>query len=321
MNDNYLRERYEKYLKREKSNNTITTFINNLNLLYGYFSEKTGVANDSELFLKTINGDMIADYFDELRSDKKYSIATINLKIATLQNFYKYLIEIRQEDIKNPMKEVKQQYVEAPSRIVLRKDEVKKLIASTYKREKGDRQFDFLSTRNRFLISLLTVGGFRISEVLNTTMEDLEKLNVNGIPAVAININKNRVKNKLDKRVIISGEVLGYYYDYISEREKIMEKKNIETDLLIFSDNGLKLTNTGVNKMIRKYKKISGVLVDEKFTAHNFRHTCATIMSNNRNNSIATVKRVLGWTIKGMEGIYCHTEDIDRLRASADILK
>lgn len=327
-NDNYLRERYKKYLIRERhSENTICAFMSQINIVYDYFSDLTQVTNDTKLFLYIIDGDMIADYFDMLRgldnkkSTKQLSQSTINQRIASLQGFYNYIINKRQENIKNPILEVKQEYVEAPMRLILRKDELTQIIQATYTRLKGDRLFDFNSMRNRFILGFLSSTGCRISELLDTVLDDIEYIEVDGENAVVINIQEDRTKNHLAKRLVIGGQLLKYYDDYIEQRNLLLLNRKKDINLLIISDRGVKMTNASVNNMIKKYKNISGVLRNEKFTCHNFRHTCATMMSNNKNINIYTKKRTMGWKIKTIDGRYCHTTDLDILQATKSILE
>ena len=81
-------ERYERYLTEVKkaSNNTLASYLRDIRQLGEYLDANTDVALD------TATEDDLAEYIESLRAKGK-SVATVSRAIASLKNFYQFLLE------------------------------------------------------------------------------------------------------------------------------------------------------------------------------------------------------------------------------------
>lgn len=316
-----LRDRFIKYLEKncEKSKNTIVAYNNGINKLYNYCSQKYNETNEIKLwpmitvfdvedFLYTLKEVDTIDYGNIKKQEtttRGYSASSINLFISGIKAFLTYLRTT--EFIKtNPGATLVPKKLDQHATInkdIIRLDEIKKMIKATYTRQKGDNLFEFNSTRNRFFIGLLSISGLRQEEAAQLTLNMIKTEVVNNELCTVIYVPRAIVKNKMDKTIVLTNSVNGYYKEYMFEREEMLKGKNYSNNILFISRNNKKLSNKSVNDMLDKYRVIAGVEVG--VTAHDFRHRCASTLDQNR-VSMNVMKAILGWTNNDITNRYVH---------------
>lgn len=310
--DNFEAMMNEKYrgVDANYRENTIKGYRADIKMFVDYLVGDDLNADKKKLILN-VNKKDAKDYVKTLEEENKPS--TINRKISALMKFYDYIVDVEELMNRNPFtKELKiskivvDKYKEPKEILTL--EECRELIDATRKKQFDDRNFSFNSCRDRLLLGIYITNGTRCKELIDATMNDLEKID-NGY---VINISEGNVKNKINKRLIITGEVEKYLIDYLLSREI----NNINTEKIFTSYNGGNLTNGNINSRIKKYMKIANI--DKKITVHCFRDTCTSIMRLKKiSDSIITL--VLGWKDGSMLNLYS-TQDIkiyDDIKAEA----
>lgn len=281
-----------------KAKNTYINYNIDLGQLDIHMTRKLG--ND---WIKNITSDDMELYIKHLK-DKGYNLSSINRKIASASKFFSYCVN---KDLirKNPMVNIELFELPAKVRKSLSVDDIRKIIDCTYKREAREKNYKFISTRNRFILALLTTTGLRVGELMNISVSKLEKID----GGYMINISSSETKNKVNKRVPIANKTLLYFNEYIEERKKCGFHHK---DVLILSRTGKKMTRTGIAKMMSKYAKRVG-MEDINITPHKFRHACTGILRKNKVED-SLIYNILGWK-EGIMSVY--TDDI----TSLDMLK
>lgn len=287
-----------KYKNFEVGSNTYIQYDNQIKKLYGYVKGKEKVESERELINK-IDGFMMEGFYYYLQ-EQKYRLSTINTVTICIKDYFKYLCDMHiiEKNYADILKKPKQKEIklDKKEKDTLTVNEMKKIIECSYIRSKGERNFDFNSSRDRFLIALLFTTGLRISEALSIRLDWIEEVENIGL---MINIPKKYVKNNMDKRVPIVDSIKSFYDEYIIERNKIKLKGK---KLLFLSANGIKFdknnSNSSINKLIKKAK------IEEKHISnHCLRHSLTRQLVSNRVD-ISLIKKILGWNDDDISGIY-----------------
>lgn len=286
-----IRDRFlTKYKKFEIGDNNYKQYSNQITKLYGFVKEKFDIDNEIEL-IKRIDGFIMEEFYYHIQ-DQKYRYSTINTIIICLKDYFNYLCDIHviEKNYADVMKKYKLKEVNLnkKQKDTLTVNEMKKIIECSYVRKKGERNFEFNSARDRFLISLLFTTGLRISEALAIKLDWIENIEEVGL---MINIPKELVKNNMDKRVPLVNSIKKFYDEYMLERNKIkLENKKI----LFVSSSGKKICGKDVNISIEKLVKKASIL-EKNITAHGLRHSLTRQLISNRVD-VPIIKKTLGWS-------------------------
>lgn len=309
MNTNIKNRYLNMYLTmKNKRENTIKQYTSNLNDFYEYFNNVYRCESEIEL-LKSIDNDDLEDYILYLIDNKKFSANTVNSKISTLQSFYSYIVDNKNIVPYNIAKNIpyvseERTHREVKSKELLSKEEIDELINATYKKVKGERGHEISSARMRFIIALSVTTGMRIQEVLGLEENEIEQMQDR--EGYFINISYKRVKNKLDKRVPITGTVLKYFNEWMEERKKL----GVKDKYIIVSNRGKKLSTKDYNKALEKL--VEKTNINKHITSHCARVSFANILAS-KDVDENMIKRIGGWKINGvMENVYCRDISYDR---------
>lgn len=228
---------------------------------------------DMVQFLHCINKDITEVNKNDIEGFKSnlmtngMSIASINRKLVSINQFIKFLneelalgimVKIKQEKVQ------KQEYLEN----VITREEFDRLIIE------AEKVRDY---RAIALISSLMYTGMRISELLQLKVSDVGK-----------------------DKILIKGKGSKYRNVYISNKlqailkEYLLHRTSRETVSLFTSMTGLvgNITRSTVDRMIKKYAELSGVDVS-KAHCHGFRHAYSLSLIE-RGVSISEVADILG---------------------------
>lgn len=290
----YIERFLEVKVELYKEKNTYVNYKIDLKQLDLHMTEILG-----EDWVTTVDNDEMELYVKSLKK-KEYEAATINRKIASASSFFGYCVDKGWIE-KNPMKGIELFRVYKKKKDMLDIEDIRKIIDSTYVREVREKNYEFNSARNRFILAFLTSTGLRISELLNLDMKSLEKVS----EGYMVNISAESIKNNVDKRVPIANKTLEYFNEYMEQREKNGFANN---DILILSRNGKKMTRVAIQKMISKYCERNG-FEELNITPHTFRHVCTSVLRRNRVED-SLIFNILGWK-EGIMAVY--TDDISML--------
>ena len=239
--------RFERELLRaETSANTIKAYKSDLAKFYDYIKINLGDDIGFEESLSLIEYRELEDFVFYLE-DKNYSRSTINRVIMALKTFFNYYSKYTGSNPSQGLKGYKKTMPKQKK--ILTKEEVEKILNQTQTKRYGEKNVDFNSQRDRFLLALLSTTGLRIEEALSIKLKDID--DYENYKMININIH-NEDSTKLNKRVPIAGKVLEYYKNYINEYEKKFDLKD-DSYLIVSARSGKKLETKSSNIMIKKY--------------------------------------------------------------------
>jgi len=177
---------------------------------------------------------------------------------------------------------------------VMTKEEVKRLINSIY------------SDKSRLMVSMLYACGFRISELINLNIADLNFLEKTGMVKQA--------KGKKD-RVFNIPEFL------VADLNKQIEfQKKLNHELLFSNEEtGKKLSASNIEKIVRKAVKRAGIQKDVH--CHTLRHSFATHLLEN-GVDLRTIQTLLGHSSISTTELYTHisNQQIKNVKSPIDSL-
>lgn len=246
----------------------------------------------------------------------KIKASTRNKKIAGLNNFYRYLIEIKKVKCNNPFDGLKPEKIKKgeggnqTTRDFLEKDEVrrfKKVLEEDVKNPrykkgcvKGNVKMNAL--RNRALFNLILCSGMRVEEACGLELHEIEVNPVKNVLIITIPIEKDKGKRG---RVI---PVPIYVMEYINEYRNNLTFKT-DSNYVFLSQNGKKLDASSVAFLLSGYTERAKI-VGKHITPHSLRHTYGTHMVNDPNNSIMAVAKIMGHRdAKQLQDTYYHLSD------------
>ena len=182
---------------------------------------------------------------------------------------------------------------------ILTKEEVIKLIESFDIKLAGERNFEYISKRNKAIISILASTGIRIENLLNITVDRLIKIE----EGYKIEYTKAETKGKVDTTIYIVGRNAELLEDYLKVRK---DKSGL--NLLFNSVNGKKISRSDILTIIDKRVKYLGI--QKHIVSHSFRAFCANMLLSNGIESIL-IKKMLGWREKSndmLSSVYYRSE-------------
>jgi len=240
-------EKTEKILKlRNYSPKTIKSYLFYIKN-YIIFSKKENIKN-KQIAIET---------FLLNKQNNKLSPQTINLALNAIKFLYKEVLKNKEKiDLKYAKRNQK-----LP--IVLSRLEIEKIINATQ------------NSKYKLIISLGYACGFRVSEIVNLKVQDLN------IDELTVHIKQ--AKGKKD-RISVLPEKLQ------NDLRNLIAGKNAN-DFIFESNRGGKLTTTSLQKMFRKSLKKSQI--NKTATFHSLRHSFATHLLEN-GTDVRYVQELLG---------------------------
>lgn len=269
------------YLKYEKNYSTKTIENYKLDLIQFINFCDTNVLNLDKIEYKNLR-----DYLIKMHN-LKYKPRTIARHISSLKSFFRYLLS-KQIINNNPttlLTNPKQDLL-LPS--ILTNEELTKILQVPNVNTK-DGQRDLL------ILEMLYSTGIRVSELINIKINDIDFYD-----------NKIKILGKGNKeRYVLFGDSCLKVIDlYLNDgRRKLLKDSN---DYLVLNGNGKKITPAGIEFLMNKILKKSGL--KNRLTPHVLRHTFATHMLN-EGADLVTVQELLGHSNLSTTGIYTHVSN------------
>ena len=270
------------YLKNEKrySEHTLTAYQQDLQS-FSIYTKEIYELDD----LSKVNQDVIRSWTVYLMR-KGLSNNSINRKIASLKSFYKFLENdfINNEKIINPTKHLitPKKVKRLPS--FVKEDEIENLLLSL-------DGTDFISLRDKAIITLLYVTGIRRSELINLKLKD-------------INLNDEYIKvlgkRKKERIIPINNKVIEILLAYKELKEELFCSNNN----FFLTQKGKKLYPKAVYNIVNKH--LSTVSTVEQKSPHTIRHSFATHLLNN-GAELKAIQDLLGHNSLAATQVYTHT--------------
>lgn len=276
----YIKE-YKVYLKAvcNKSDNTIKNYLGDLQSFFAW-------NNDKE-----IDTTRIYEYLGYL-TDNNISPSSRNRKLSSIKSYMKYLFKNKyiSEDHARDVESCKIGK-RLPSFLSL--SESKKLL----------RNIEQLKiTKNRIpngyenkirdyaILTLFLNCGLRLSELTNISLEDID-LEQNTLSVIGKG-NKQRI-------VPLNNSCINSIKKYLEIRPQTTDKA------LFISKKGNRISNRMVQVIVKNSLETTGIDTN-KFHTHSLRHSCATILYQNNNADLNTIKELLGHNSVATTQIYAH---------------
>ncbi|MDE6260850.1 MAG: tyrosine-type recombinase/integrase [Oscillospiraceae bacterium] len=243
---------------------TIRSYRNNLNLFFRFATERLGIENVDEITLGTVKA-----YTKFLVGAGKAS-AYINSILKTVKSFTQYCYDEGYGGF-NTKLAFKWCKVEKPVILTFTPEHVKKMLASC-------NGYDFLSIRDRAILSTLFETGIRCLELCSIQKEDIhdDYILING-------------KNHKQRVVPITPVLAKALMKYDMAAAKYFDLKNTD-DFYFLSFHGRQLTNCAVEHIVKRHGDgIEGIRVSP--------HTCRHFFAQRHvqmGTDLYTISRLLG---------------------------
>ena len=274
-------EKFIDYLQYEKnySSYTVSNYERDLESFINFLNKE--ICKISEVDYR-----IIRLYLIEMHT-KKYSNKTICRNISSLRSFFKYLLkEGKLKD--NPMSLITNPKVEQSLPNFLYYQELEKIL------ETPDVKTP-LGQRDALILELFYATGVRVSELVNIELKDIDFSN---------RYIKILGKGNKERYVIYGQRCKDLLNSYLDDGYIKLNKKN--SDYLFLNNNGSSLTAGGVEYIINKVVKMSGI--KSHVSPHTLRHTFATHMLN-EGADLKSVQELLGHSDLKTTGIYTHVSN------------
>ncbi|MEN2984747.1 MAG: site-specific tyrosine recombinase XerD [Dictyoglomaceae bacterium] len=265
------------YLKYERSL-SLNSFISYKKDISDFieFLEKNNIT------LEEFNRKIWQDYLENLYS--KYNPKSISRKISAIRTFFKFL--------------TREEYIKKNYANLITLPRIPQYLPSFLEE---NEVLNFLSLpdpttplgrRNQAILEVLYAGGFRVSELVNLNLEDID-------------LKKGLIKclGKGDKERIVP---IGDYAKESLEKYlciRMYFKPKEDEKALFLNKLGKRISRQGVWLIIKKYEKILNL--PKKVSPHTFRHSFATHLLSN-GADIRIVQELLGHSNISTTQIYTH---------------
>jgi len=280
--ENILCDYIEYCESKNKSENTIRSYVNHINEFFNFIQKKD---------LKGIDKKDVYKYLHYIAKEKKNSIATQRNKIAALKNFYSYLVEFELVE-NNIVHDIEMPKMNPPIRKYLTLDQVFKVINSIDSRNK---------IRDQTILMLFLTTGMRLSEVVNLNIGDIKQnfIIINGKG------NKERV-------VYLTENMREQLHQYLLVRPEV------KTSALFVSEQGNRISPNAIRYIVNTILDNAQLGIDlDGITVHTLRHTFATINYQSGNMDLRELQEALGHSNINTTQIYTHMSE-NQLMKSAE---
>jgi Site-specific recombinase XerD len=254
--DQYLNE-FTAYLSQEKrmAQNSLEAYKRDVL----EFAEM--IRKKQDLRLDEVSNTEIVAYLLKLKNDGK-SAATVNRKIASLRAFYNYMV-LRNNIKTNPTLNIKSPKIERKEIEYLSIEEIEILLSKPDRSIKG--------IRDRAILELLYATGIRVSEIVETNVEDLN------LRMGFVVCNGEHGKARI---IPLGRPARAAAEEYIYEaRPKLLRDNNGDEKALFLNYNGGRFTRQGLWKLLKEYAKLAGI--ENKLTPQTLRNSFAVHMIQN----------------------------------------
>lgn len=281
MNLDSVKQQYLNHLELERSlsSNTIQAYSRDLDFLTQHLNDTNEITleNTQEIF--------------NLYKQNHGERSVLRL-IACVKSFLKYLHaeKFLEEDFSNQIETMS-------TRLTLPKTLDIKTVVDLIESIKPE---DPKSIRNRLIFEFLYGTGCRISELVNTDLQDID---------FESNIIKIRFGKGSKQRIIPLGSNLKNSIEsyVIQVRNNLVKSK--KTDSLLLNAKGQRLTRQSIWTVINKYALENGI---KDLTPHTLRHAFATHLLEG-GADVRVVQELLGHSSINTTQIYTHVT-VDKLR-------
>lgn len=260
-------EKYESYLLNDKkaSDNTLSSYLRDIRQLRDYLESHTDES------LETATSDELCEYTGWTKSQGK-SVPTISRSIASIKNFYKYLISQGIVD-ENPASGL------VPEKAVLRLPQILTGKEVELLLEQPECT-DLKGYRDRAMLELLYATGIRVSELISLNVTDLNL-------SAGIVRCRGHEKERIIPLYPTAIRALAEYVEFIRPQ---MIAASDETSLFV-NVSGERMSRQGFWKIIKTYQVKAKI--EKTITPHTLRHSFAAHLLEN-GADLRSIQEMLG---------------------------
>ena len=262
-----LVQAYENYLARVKkaSSNTISSYLRDIRQFAVW------VLNEEDIDVVEATQQNISDYFAFLEAEGR-SNATVSRSLASLKNFYAYVVSSGFLDI-NPVSDIHVERGEKKSPQILSSREIELLLAQP-------ACVDAKGYRDKAMLEVMYATGIRVTELIKLNIED-------------INLDLGIVKcagAKKTRAIPLYPAALRALKAYIeSVRDGMLS--DAEEPALFVNISGVRMSRQGFWKILKHYQQMAHI--EKEITPHTLRHSFAVHLLEN-GADISSVQELMG---------------------------
>lgn len=275
-----LKERFRHYLWLERglSENTVDSYISDVNLFSSWLVQR-------DISLDAVENENVLDYLSARIKDGVSPRTTARL-LSSLKRFYNLLARERiiQAD---PTALVEAPKAGRPLPMTLSESQVEKLLhMPDLENPEG--------IRDKAMLELVYSSGLRVSELISLSLTQLNRtagvLKVNG-------------KGNKERLLPVGDVALEYLDQYLQWGREELLKKQQGCDRLFVTRRGAGLTRQAFWYRVKKYASAAGIR--QSLSPHTLRHAFATHLVNN-DADLRVVQLLLGHSSISTTQIYTH---------------
>lgn len=275
-----LIDAYENYLTKVKqaSANTVFSYMRDLRQFSGWLQSQKGI---NIVEASQVN---ISDYLNHLQADGR-SAATVSRSLASLKNFYSYVVSSGFL-IESPITgEVHVERGEKKLPQILTGKEVEILLAQP-------TCMDGKGFRDKAMLEVLYATGMRVSELLDLNIDD-----------VSIDLGIIKCSNAKKTRAIpLYPAALKALSVYMKDVRSTMVAAPDEKALFV-NVNGARMSRQGFWKVLKHYQSTAHIAKD--ITPHTLRHSFAVHLLQN-GADLGSVQTLMGHSDISSTQMYAH---------------
>ena len=270
-------------VERNLARNSLESYARDLRSYVEYLTQKNRA--------KSIQENDIQDFLNSKRSDQ--SEASITRLVASIRGFHKFMMQEEIAD-NNPA-----QYLSVGSKALrlpktISSDEMNKIIDSISGQDPN-------VTRDKLIFEFLYGTGARISELVNTDLDDID---------IDSNVVKIRFGKGSKQRIVPLGKSLKTAINnYLTRTRNSLINTKKPNNALILNSKGGRLTRQSIWEVVNRVSIQNKV---EDLTPHTLRHAFATHLLEG-GADVRVVQELLGHSSVNTTQIYTHIT-VERLR-------
>ena len=278
------------YQAKGRAKTSVKEVMRRLNAFIDYL-DACGITRVDQISRELVRAYQTESYQRLNRFGRPNSISYQNELLCAVKLFTRFL-KTNNYIVADPAEAIP--YAKKPKRLprsILTKTEVRKIM------QVPDTN-TLIGYRNRTMLEVLYSTGIRRAELLGLTLADVD-----------FHDGFLRITGKGDKdRIVPLGRIACRYLENYIKSVRPEFIRDPYNSYVFLSLIGARLSNTVVLKFIKRYAQKAGI--KKPVCCHTFRHTCATLMLNNKAN-IKVIQELLGHASLDTTQIYTRVSITD----------